>query len=347
MTNDDLAGLNNWIRREFGHEAHVSELDKGTAGFSNETWLLTVSQANGETLSDRHLVLRKPREEIKFFPSYDIRLQYDILESLRDTSVPAPVPVVMESDPDYIGTPFYLMERIAPGSGVVPYDGPPSGIHGMGLFHDASTERRRRLWNSAVEAIAVVHTIEPARTPLPFGDVPMSLRDVVDKQLAVIEQWYRFGSTDPLPAIEAAIKLLRDEVPEQHEIVLCWGDPKPGNIVYRDDDVVGVLDWEMSHLGTPEMDVMYWIITDDVSASTFNVPRLDGCPGRDETIAHYERVSGRTLQNLDYHEAFQTLRLAVLLILADRVVTEMGMAEHFPDNWSTNNEPYRRLQALT
>jgi hypothetical protein len=33
----------------------------------------------------------------------------------------------------------------------------------------------------------------------------------------------------------------------------------------------------------------------------------------------------------------------VLLVLADRVVTEMGIAEFFPDNWSTNNSPYRKL----
>jgi aminoglycoside phosphotransferase (APT) family kinase protein len=94
------------------------------------------------------------------------------------------------------------------------------------------------------------------------------------------------------------------------------------------------------------MDVMYWIVTDDVSASTFGVPRLAGCPGRDETIRYYEELSGRTLRNLEYHELFQTLRLAVLLVLAARVVTDMGIAEHFPEHWSTNNEPYRRLLAL-
>jgi aminoglycoside phosphotransferase (APT) family kinase protein len=347
VPDDDAKGLHEWIRRAFDADTEVVELNKGTAGFSNETWLLTTAKETGGKTQERGLVLRKPREEIKFFPTYDIGFQYRVLQALRDTSVPAPNPVVFEEDPSHIGTPFYLMERIAPHTGVVPYDGPPSGIHGMGLFHDASVPERRRLWDSAIEAIAEIHSIDLAAVQLPFARRPHSLREAVEDQLAVIEQWHRFGSPEPIPALANAIQLLRNDIPEQDDVVLCWGDPKPGNIVYVDGRVAGVLDWEMSYLGTPEMDLMYWIITDDVSASTFGVPRLEGCPGRDETIRHYEQVSGRKLKNLEYHQLFQTLRLAVLLVLADRVVTQMGLAEHFPENWSTNNEPYRRLLALT
>lgn len=347
MTDSDPNGLQDWVRKKFGPNAEVTELNKGTAGFSNETWLLTISNELNGSREERGLVLRKPREEIKFFPTYDIGFQYDILCALQDTVVLAPTPICMEDDPTYIGTPFYVMERIAAHKGIVPNDGPPSGIHGMGLFYDSSPEQRRQLWNSAIRAIAELHKIDPVTTALPFARRPESLRDAVLHQLDVIDQWHKFGSPEPIPALAKATTMLRNDIPDQDNIVLCWGDPKPGNIVYLDGEVAGVLDWEMSHLGTPEMDVMYWIVTDDVSASTFGVPRLSGCPGRNETIRYYEQVSGRRLKNLEYHELFQTLRLAVLLVLADRVVTQMGMAEYFPDNWSTNNEPYRRLVALT
>jgi aminoglycoside phosphotransferase (APT) family kinase protein len=343
---EDNDGLHEWIRDKFGADAQIAELDKGTTGFSNETWFMTVANVNEGESDERALVLRKPREEIQFFPSYDIGFQYQILRALTRTPTPAPNPVVLESDPRYIGTPFYLMDRIAPNDGVVPYDGPPSGIHGMGLFYDSSIERRREMWENAVEAIAKIHSIDISSTPLPFQRTPHSLRDAVEDQLKVIDGWHAFGSPEPIPALANATRILRNEIPDQDDIVLCWGDPKPGNIVYQDGQVVGVLDWEMSYLGTPEMDVMYWIVTDDVSASTFGVSRLAGCPGRDETIRYYEKLSGRTLRNLEYHELFQTLRLAVLLVLAARVITDMGMAEHFPEHWSTNNEPYRRLLAL-
>lgn len=344
---DEFAGLREWLREKYGPETELLECDKGTAGFSNETWLLKARTSIDGQPQELPMVLRRGREEIKFFPSYDLDLQYRILQALEPTPVPAPKPLFIEHDPRYLGGPFYMMERIAPGRGVVPVDGPPSGIHGMGLFHDATPTQRTTLWKAALDALGEIHNVDPVKTKLPF-DSQRSLRDVVETQLDVIKGWYHYGSPGKsLPAIDRAIDTLSSGIPDQGDIVLCWGDPKPGNIVFLDNKVEGVLDWEMAYLGTPEMDVMYWIITDEVSASTFDVPRLPGCLGREETIRHYEAVSGRTLRNLDYHEMFQTLRLAVLLVLAERVVIQMGIAEYFPENWSTNNEPYRRLESIT
>jgi aminoglycoside phosphotransferase (APT) family kinase protein len=339
---DDVDGLRQWLRRNYGPHADLVECDKGSAGFSNETWSLTVH--DGGVV--RNLILRKPRTEMAFFPDYDLDFQYAILKALAATPIPAPVPLEFEHDAGCIGTPFYLMERIAPGTGIVPIDGPPSGIHGMGIFFDSTEERRTALWHSAIDAIAEVHAVDVNTVDLPFAQRPRDLRDVVEAQLEVIDEWHRHGSSNPIPALVKASAVLRDTVPEQDDIVLCWGDPKPGNLVFVDDAVAGVLDWEMAHLGTPEMDVMYWIVTDEVSASSYGLPRLPGCPTGEETVQYYEQRSGRQLRNLDFHRMFQTLRLATLLVLADRVVTQMGIAEYFPDNWATNNEPYRKLESL-
>ena len=96
---EDNDGLHEWIRDKFGADAQIAELDKGTTGFSNETWFMTVANVNEGESDERALVLRKPREEIQFFPSYDIGFQYEILRALTRTPTPAPNPVVLESDP--------------------------------------------------------------------------------------------------------------------------------------------------------------------------------------------------------------------------------------------------------
>jgi aminoglycoside phosphotransferase (APT) family kinase protein len=342
MTENDLdrQQLQQWLRTTLGPTATVTAYDASAPGFSNETVLFSATwESDGNPIS-RDFVLRKPRTTVKFFPEYDIEFQYRMLKALQDTGLPTPAPVSFEPDPAHLGAPFYVMARI---SGTVPNDGPPTGIHGGGYYFDATQAERTALWHSSLDALATLHQVDPHTLPLPFPSIPRTVREAVDTQLSTIESWLRWGTSEPIPVIEAALDIVRRSTPQESDIVLCWGDAKPGNLVYRDQAVVGVLDWEMSILGCPEMDVMYWIVTDEVSAATFNVPRLPGCPGRQDTIRYYEATSGRTLVDLEFHDLLQTLRLAVLLVLADRVVTQMGIAEYFPDNWSTNNPPYRKL----
>lgn len=147
----------------------------------------------------------------------------------------------------------------------------------MGLFYEATQDERTLLWRNAIDAIASVHAVDLRTTSLPFSRRPTSLREAAEEQLAQIDAWHRYGSPEPIPALTRASALLRNEVPEQDNIVLCWGDAKPGNLVFADGAVAGVLDWEMAYLGTPEMDIMYWIVTDEVSASSYGWPRLPGC----------------------------------------------------------------------
>lgn len=113
---DEADGLQRWFRVRYGADTEILNCETNSAGFSNETWSVTV-QSDDEI---DELILRKPRTEIKFFPEYDLDFQYDILRNLRDTEVPAPAPLEIEHDPSYLGTPFYLMRRIAPDTGTVP-----------------------------------------------------------------------------------------------------------------------------------------------------------------------------------------------------------------------------------
>lgn len=343
MDNDN-DGLRRWFQANYSSGAEVLECDKNSSGFSNETWLLRVRDGSDV----RHLVLRKPSErtEIAFMPEYDLRFQYDMLKALAETPVPAPTALEFETDAGYIGTPFYLMDNMAPGYGIVPDDGPPSGIHGAGLFFDASEERRTRLWHNTLDTVADIHAVDIDTVGLPFERRPRNLRDVVEQQLEQIDKWHRHGRAEPIPLLTEASSLLRETVPDQDNIVLCWGDVKLGNLVFVADAVAGVLDWEMSYLGTPEMDLMYFVITDESSASAFGLPRLPGCLSEAETLDYYEQRTGRELQNLEYHRLFQTLRLATLLVLAERAFDQLGMSSFFPENFATNNDTYRTLESL-
>ncbi|XGU18600.1 phosphotransferase [Rhodococcus sp. 3Y1] len=58
----------------------------------------------------------------------------------------------------------------------------------------------------------------------------------------------------------ARFRLDRSELSvDSGSAVLCWGDSRIGNVIYRDFEPAAVLDWEMATLGPRELD-LGWMI---------------------------------------------------------------------------------------
>src|SRR5262249_35301977 len=68
-------------------------------------------------------------------------------------------------------------------------------------------------------------------------------------------EWAREGLT--VPTLERAYAMLEATRPANDRAVLLWGDGRPGNVLYRDFEPVGALDWEMAGIGPPEADVAW------------------------------------------------------------------------------------------
>ena len=89
----------------------------------------------------------------------------------------------------------------------------------------------------------------------------------------------------------------------------------------RDDvgRIVAVLDWEMSALGDPLVDLgillAYWAPTApplEQDALT-TVTHLPGYFTRDEIVARYAARSGRDVSGLRFYEIFATFKIAVVI----------------------------------
>jgi aminoglycoside phosphotransferase (APT) family kinase protein len=115
-------------------------------------------------------------------------------------------------------------------------------------------------------------------------------------------------------------------------------------LIFRDDEVVAVLDWEMSHIGPPEADLAFLIFADIALADLYDVERLPGLPDEAATIEHFEQLTGRPIENWAFHTLFQVLKLAVLGELASRALGAMGLGEINVD--TSSNWPTRKLEQL-
>jgi aminoglycoside phosphotransferase (APT) family kinase protein len=84
--------------------------------------------------------------------------------------------------------------------------------------------------------------------------------------------------------------------------------------------IVGVLDWELATVGDPLMDLgsslAYWVDRDDepAFASLRRQPsHLAGMPTRNDFVARYLALSGRSCDDFTFYEVFGLFRLAVII----------------------------------
>jgi len=87
----------------------------------------------------------------------------------------------------------------------------------------------------------------------------------------------------------------------------------------KDDftDILGVLDWEMATIGDPLMDLggslAYWVQKDDppeLQAIRSMPTDAEGALTRDELIAYYLKLSGRTIDSFDFYYWLSGCRLS-------------------------------------
>ena len=75
---------------------------------------------------------------------------------------------------------------------------------------------------------------------------------------------------------------------------LCWGDPRPGNIIWRDAAPVCVTDFEAASIAPPELDLGWWLMFDRTMHEWAGIERVPRATRRrDEQLRMYEAASGR------------------------------------------------------
>ncbi len=330
-----------WISRVLpdARSVALSPFVPASSGFSNVTAFTDLTWEGPGGTRRIELVLRAQTAEGGLFPDYDLRLQYDVMAALNGTAVPVPEVIWYIDDPEVLGVPGYLMRRV---DGKVASGFRP-GFHGHGLFFEATLDRRRAMWFAAVDVMADLHLLRPDELALPAQlDHHLTGEASVRRILDVIEsRLNRVGVQ--VPILDEALRLLRSRIPSGLRVSLCWGDARPGNIIYRNGRVAAVLDWELAHIGPPEGDLAYFLLVDEVVAELNGVQRLTGLPDPGETIAHYARRTDAPITDLQFHRAVQGLRMAAMLALTVQLSPPQLQ---FPPNYLCDNVATRRLAEL-
>jgi aminoglycoside phosphotransferase (APT) family kinase protein len=276
--------------------------------------------------------------EFPVFKDYALQDQYDAMRIVGErTDVPVPTVGFSEPTGEVLGTPFFLMDRI---EGVVPPDVPPYNW-GDNWLADASPEDQRLLQDSTVAAIAGLHAIPDAASTFSFLDRPGTAATPLERNLAWARDWYEWAIPDlaPSPLAERCLGWLESNLPDTSgaDTVLCWGDSRIGNVLYRDFRPVGVLDWEIAALGPREMDLSWMVFAHLVFQSITDVFGMDGMPHflrEEDVVATYAELTGVTVGDLHWYHLYNAVQWCVVFMRTGARQIHFGEVER-PDDVET------------
>lgn len=310
-----------WLATQLPQGADpVVTLETGIAanGMSSETLVLDATWTeDGARQVGRFVARVAPApEDVPVFPTYRLEDQYETLRLVAElTDVPVPAVRWMEPTGDVLGTPFFLMDRI---EGVVPPDVLPYNFGDNWLFEADPTEQRR-LQDLTVDVIARLHAIPDAATTFGFHDEGYDGASALERNLARTRAWYDFAVADlgRSALIDRGLAWLEANRPDGTDTVLCWGDARVGNVLYREFTPVGVLDWEMAAVGPRELDLAWLVFAHRVFETITGMLELPGMPHflREEDVrAAYADRTGVEIGDLGWYLLYSAVQWGIVFM---------------------------------
>jgi aminoglycoside phosphotransferase (APT) family kinase protein len=314
---EDIDGTRNklesWITSRLGHAVSIPELSIPEAtGMSNVTLLFDMCwQEQGRTMREPVVARLQPSIDRPVFPDYDLSLQYEVMDIVgRNSDIPVPQLRGLETDKSLLGVQFYLMKRT---DGRIPTDMPPYNMDGW-MMHETSVAQRQALWRAAVDTMARFHQLDYRK--LGFGKLHQAGKTPLQQQLSYWQEYLDWALEGAGHAIcQRALDWLQANQPADEPTVLCWGDARLGNVIFTPEltGVAAVLDWEMAVLGNPVQDLAWFNYLDATFAEGLGMPRLEGLPSYEDTIAQWEQASGYSARDYSYYQIFAGMRYGLIL----------------------------------
>ncbi len=277
------------------------------SGHSNLTYLLRAGRPGA---GDVELVLRRPPFGNVVKTAHDMGREHTILAALSRVWDKAPRPLVHCEDESVLGAPFYVMERRR---GVILRRKMPAGLSWGATLSE-------RLGGSFVQTLVELHEIDYHAIGLGGLGKP---EGYVERQVSGWAKRYDAAKTDDIPEVERAAAWLAANMPASPPATLIHNDFKYDNLVLDPADptrVTAVLDWEMSTVGDPLMDLgtalAWWVEAKDpapLQDFAFGPTNLPGSPTRAQIADAYAKARPSvSLEHLRFYYAFSLFKNAVV-----------------------------------
>jgi len=295
------ANLREFLLAHFPEAKGEISISQFPAGSSNLTYCVRIGA--------EEFVLRRPPFGNQVKSAHDMSREFNVLSRLSKVYRAAPEPLIYCEDENVIGSEFYLMERRR---GLIIRGKSPEIL-------EKSNELQRRVVESFIENLATLHALDYKKINLENLGKP---EGYAQRQVEGWTKRYFNAKTDENTQLEKAIEWLNANVPESNNASLVHNDYKFDNVMLNPEnltEITAVLDWEMTTVGEPLMDLGttlgYWMSKesgDELLSMPFNPRVLMENISRRELVEIYAEKSGRDTSGMLFYYVFGTFKIAVI-----------------------------------
>jgi len=249
--------------------------------------------------------------------------EFTVLTALEGTDVPHAHAWALCEVAEVLGGTFYVMDYVDGWS--------PAAASRWPVPFDSDAGLRYRLALELVEGAAKLSQVDwEARGLTDLGHPEGFHERQVDRWL----KHFKKISFRPLPGLEDAADWLRANRPASWSPGIMHGDYQFHNVMYAHGapaKLAAIVDWELSTIGDPLLDLAWILMSRDWNQSTFD---LSGMPADRELLADYEKHSGRSTAGIAYYLVLARYKMAVILeggVARSRVDSRHERASSFAD----------------
>jgi aminoglycoside phosphotransferase (APT) family kinase protein len=301
----DVGGLSGWLRRAHPElAADVLDVQVIAGGKSNLTY-----RVDGPRIP---LVLRRPPLGHVLSGAHDMRREHQVISALQGTAVPVPRAIDIVDDTtaaEVTGTAFLVMEFV---EGAVLARPKQNAQYTAAALRAVSLE--------LAETLAQLHGVDAASVGL--GDFGRG-DGFLERQLRTWKRQYDASRSRDLPTLDRLQDSLAERMPASARSTIVHGDYRLDNAIVAGSGesarIAAILDWEMSTIGDPLVDLgmfgLYWnvgALPGAAGALPSAVDPTAGYPSFDELVDAYAARAGIALPDLSWYAAFAAYKLGVI-----------------------------------
>ena len=293
-----------WIAAQIGAapaDVAVHGLRRLAGGASRETWAFELAAPGGFAGAERkRLVLRRDppgRGE------GDRSVEFRVVRAAHAAGVPVPRPHFACSDPEVLGTSFYVMDFEA-----------GEALARRLLRDERYAGAREKMTAQLAQIAARIHAI-PADGPELAGLAgPPTGKTGALVELERVAQGVASLAAEPHPVLDLAERWLRARLPADARTTLVHGDFRVGNVLFDENGARAMLDWELAKLGDPVED-LGWLCTRAWRFGSDALP-AGGIGTREDLLAAYRAAGGGEVdpEHLRFWEAMGSYKVALVFI---------------------------------
>jgi aminoglycoside phosphotransferase (APT) family kinase protein len=276
------------------------EISQFPGGASNLTYLIQYP--------DQEFVLRRPPFGHKAKSAHDMGREYRILNQLSDGFPYCPKGYVHCTDESLIGSEFYVMERV---NGIILRSDLPPELN-------FSAQQTEALCKNFIDKLVELHKVDYKACGLADLGKP---EGYVERQIGGWSDRYEKALTPDAPSWEKVRTWLKEKMPADHPVSSIVHNDYRFDTVILDPtnpmQIIGVLDWELTTIGDPLMDLgntlAYWIEAGDPAPVQLMRRQPSHAPGmltRRQFVDYYAERSGIQIDNFDFYYTYGLFRLA-------------------------------------